>query len=77
MVNDGVCYDAMTSKLGTYWGYIALIIITITITINIIITTMTTMTTRQTFADEQICAGGEAGKDACQGDSGGPFVHDK
>jgi len=31
----------------------------------------------QTFANEQICAGGEAGKDGCQGDSGGPFVHDR
>jgi len=51
VVNDGVCYDAMTSKLGTYWG--------------------------KTFANEQICAGGEAGKDGCQGDSGGPFVHDR
>jgi len=29
----------------------------------------------QTFAAEQICAGGERGKDACQGDSGGPFVY--
>ena len=32
---------------------------------------------RKTFANEQICAGGEAGKDGCQGDSGGPFVHDR
>jgi len=31
----------------------------------------------QTFPDEQICAGGNEGKDACQGDSGGPFVHDR
>jgi len=31
----------------------------------------------QTFADQQICAGGEAGKDACQGDSGGPFVYSR
>jgi len=31
----------------------------------------------QTFADQQICAGGKAGKDACQGDSGGPFVYDR
>ena len=29
-----------------------------------------------TSAAEQLCAGGEAGKDGCQGDSGGPFVHD-
>jgi len=31
----------------------------------------------QTFADEQLCAGGEKGKDGCQGDSGGPFVFDR
>jgi len=31
----------------------------------------------QTFPDEQVCAGGESGKDGCQGDSGGPFVHDR
>jgi len=31
----------------------------------------------QTFPDEQVCAGGEAGKDGCQGDSGGPFVYDR
>lgn len=31
----------------------------------------------QTFADEQVCAGGEEGKDGCQGDSGGPFVYDR
>ena len=35
------------------------------------------MIIRKTFANEQICAGGEAGKDGCQGDSGGPFVHDR
>lgn len=31
----------------------------------------------QTFAAEQLCAGGEEGKDGCQGDSGGPFVHER
>ena len=30
----------------------------------------------QTYAEEQLCAGGEEGKDGCQGDSGGPFVHE-
>lgn len=29
-----------------------------------------------TYPAEQLCAGGEEGKDGCQGDSGGPFVHD-
>ena len=29
-----------------------------------------------TFPAQQLCAGGEAGKDGCQGDSGGPFVHE-
>ena len=29
----------------------------------------------QTSGAEQLCAGGEEGKDGCQGDSGGPFVH--
>ena len=29
----------------------------------------------QTFANENICAGGEAGKDGCQGDSGGPLLY--
>ena len=37
----------------------------------------TVSNSRATFADEQMCAGGEEGKDGCQGDSGGPFVHDR
>jgi len=31
----------------------------------------------QTFPDEQVCTGGEAGKDGCRGDSGGPLVYDR
>jgi len=30
-----------------------------------------------TFADEQICAGGDLGKDGCQGDSGGPLAYNE